>query len=775
MILLIDSYDSFSHNLRRLLEANAGRQVVTIFNDTFAPREYEHAFQTWLRFFDYIVVGPGPGHPHTPEDVGIVGWLFRRFARDPPLCVPTLGVCLGFQSLCLEFGNKVLRLQSIKHGQVYAITPVASALFGAAPEDLEPFASVRYHSLHVEMAGLNAAIVPLATCQETGADAGADGAPRRILMAGRHAALPLYGVQYHPESICSSRGDQLVRNFDRIAADYNRERRAGLRARQRDASFARVCEDMVRRRSVQDACLVPGGTFACRGAPAVFARQFRPAHPGTMPIDVCEHLARAGVDFTFLNSAADPGEWSIIGLPLAGLSEVLSHSVETPHCVTTLRFKTPGSAHTEPVASMWQFLASRMAARYVSRQALEARIGHVHSRPFPFWGGYMGVLSYEEGQHVDTAKMALPCRGSAPDTKLVFVERFILYDRICQSWFLVSIRENDAAACEELLATICSPPDLRIDAAVVPTSVKALCRAEDQHIQYEFPSREVYNRQFDLCQEYLHSGDSYELCLTTQLKIRLPLYLDPWSIYKVLAVHKNPSPYSSFMDFDDCVLISSSPERFLSWGDSAQAPGKKIAELRPIKGTVKNTDAVTLDDATAILRTPKEMGENLMIVDLIRHDLQLFTDDVTVDALMAVEEYKTVYQMVSVIRGHIKEDGHKGVDILRLSLPPGSMTGAPKKRSIELLQDIESLQPTMMAGGRRGLYSGVAGYWSITDDADWSVTIRSIVNYKTDKENSPTENIWRIGAGGAITVLSDQEGEWDEMHVKLSSTLQTFL
>ncbi|GEQ70365.1 hypothetical protein JCM33374_g4042 [Metschnikowia sp. JCM 33374] len=387
----------------------------------------------------------------------------------------------------------------------------------------------------------------------------------------------------------------------------------------------------------------------------------------------------------------------------------------------------------------------------------------------------MGILSYEEGKHLDITKMQPPCEGDAPDTKLVFVERFILYDRVAHSWFLVSIKDNDTDFCNKLVEDICGQRDLRIDETSVPKSVKDLCRPEDQHITYEFPSRDIYNQQFALCQEYLHSGDSYELCLTTQSKIFLPQYLNPWDMYKVLAVHKNPSPYSSYMNFDDCILISSSPERFLSWGDSTDKPARKVAELRPIKGTVKNTDSVTLADATKILRTPKEMGENLMIVDLIRHDLSSFTEDVTVDALMAVEEYKTVYQLVSVIRGHLREKGYTGIDILSSSLPPGSMTGAPKKRSIELLQHIESLQPTMMAGGRRGLYSGVAGYWSITDDADWSVTIRSIVSYKQDKENTPSTNVWRIGAGGAITVLSEAEGEWEEMHVKLSSTLQTFL
>ena len=199
----------------------------------------------------------------------------------------------------------------------------------------------------------------------------------------------------------------------------------------------------------------------------------------------------------------------------------------------------------------------------------------------------------------------------------------------------------------------------------------------------------------------------------------------------------------------------------------------KIVELRPIKGTVKNTDDVTMELATKILKTPKEMGENLMIVDLIRHDLYQFTDNVKVSQLMTVEEYTTVFQLVSVIQGKLYKQGYHGIDLLHRSLPPGSMTGAPKKRSVELLQDIEAMQENFV-GGRRGIYSGVVGYWSITDDSDWSVIIRSVFHYNDDKENNDQTKLYRIGAGGAITVLSDQEGEWDEMVLKLTSALQAF-
>jgi len=173
----------------------------------------------------------------------------------------------------------------------------------------------------------------------------------------------------------------------------------------------------------------------------------------------------------------------------------------------------------------------------------------------------------------------------------------------------------------------------------------------------------------------------------------------------------------------------------------------------------------------------KEVAENLMIVDLIRHDLHgVVGEDVQVTQFCKVEEYETVWQLVSVIEGRATEgsgadidpDGEVGWEVLKRSLPPGSMTGAPKKRSVEILQNLESKE--------RGLYSGVFGFWCVGGGGDWSVTIRSCFKYDSPEKSSPPSETeeWTIGAGGAITALSDSEAEWEEMVVKLQSVLKIF-
>lgn len=719
MILLIDSYDSFANNLRRLISSSVDKQVVVIANDTYSPEEYPYFFKEVLPSFEYIVIGPGPGHPENAEDVGIIPALFQHLREHP---VPLLGICLGFQCLCHEFGNRVSRLSSVKHGQVYDVDPIESELFDAGV-----FPSVRYHSLYVK--DTNEHIVPLAyTADEA-----------RILMAAKHHSLPFYGVQYHPESVCSAKGAELATKFDAIASTFNAAHRPTLPPLTED-----ICRRTAKRELVTKLVAQPA---------RVAARKLQLA---VKPIDVCDHLEKHNTPFVLLSSASVPGEWLIIGLPTEA-SEVITHSVDDGKVVVK-----QGETTTVVEGDVWTYVGGQIRNKHVPRASLEAQLGGLHSRPLPFFGGYLGVFSYEEGQHIVLDNLESLCTGPTPDTKLVFVERFVVYDHTTDDFFVVAIGD-DAAWVDSFSTEIAMVRPL--DLAAIPSSVGELTSGK---ISYDFPDKHTYTQQFDECQRLLHSGDSYELCLTTLLKITIPKDVSAWDIYKVLTV-KNPLPYSCFMAFDDVTLISSSPERFLSWKDGEQ--GKRV-ELRPIKGTVKNTPDVDVAAATAILKTPKEMGENLMIVDLIRHDLHEFIDDVQVSQLMAVEEYKSVYQLVSVIGGEITDPSVHGFDILHVSLPPGSMTGAPKKRSVHLLQDIESRQKNGNVGGRRGIYSGVVGYWSVTDDADWLVVIRSLFHYKNDKLNTPGGDVWRIGAGGAITVLSDVHGEWDEMRVKLASALQ---
>lgn len=240
-------------------------------------------------------------------------------------------------------------------------------------------------------------------------------------------------------------------------------------------------------------------------------------------------------------------------------------------------------------------------------------------------------------------------------------------------------------------------------------------------------------------------------------------------------------------------ILSSSPERYISWDR------QQTAQCRPIKGTVSKALGVTAADARNILSDPKERAENLMIVDLVRHQLHgvYGAGNVHVSQLMQIEEYETVWQLVSVVEGipssiasqssqvpcdswtenkdpaapstSLVQDADQmlGFEAFAQSLPAGSMTGAPKKRSCEILRDVEN-------GQTRGIYSGVLGYLDIGGGGDFSVVIRTAVKVDSPNPTSAFEDVWNIGAGGAVTALSDPQSEYEEMLAKFSSTAAAF-
>ncbi|CUM67240.1 uncharacterized protein PRCAT00004933001 [Priceomyces carsonii] len=784
MILLIDSYDSFTNNLCQLISKVTAKEVVVIKNDTFDDNEYRDFFQTYLPLFEYVVVGPGPGNPSNLKDVGLISHLLKYLREeDDDKVVPFLGICLGFQCLCDAYGSSISRLENVKHGQVYDVHPVTPENDLYTSQSAIEIPSVRYHSLYVLSLGVE--MRPLAYCFEPN---NSDDKDSKILMAGKHKCRPYYGVQYHPESACSSDGDKLILRFDDIASKYNHKMRSEvLDPKEENEKAKSIVLELKSSHSLNLNPLFKDGPLNDNGAPKIYFKKMNFVNKVT-PIDMCEFFYKnnkSSPNFVLLNSASIPSEWSIIGLPIPGRSQIVTHSVDNMLEATVLRYK---SSECEKISipeseTVWNFLGDLMKKAYISKESIDSHLGKAyHSREIPFFGGFLGFVSYEEGQFIEIDKLGRLCNGNTPDLKLIFIERYMIYDHSSDDWFvfLVSKDLNDEKWVEKtriMVETANLDGSLSLDVNSVPKSVKGLLKKEEnQKFEFQLPDKKIYEEQFNECQRLLHSGDSYELCLTCQLKISLPSYIAPWDIYKILTLHRNPAPFSCFLEFEDSVLISSSPERFLSWKDHDFDENKKRVILRPVKGTVKKSPNVTLEDATRILKTPKEMGENLMIVDLIRHDLFQFLDDVVVSRLMAVEEYQTVFQLVSVIEGNLetRKSQYHGLDILCSSLPPGSMTGAPKKRSVHLLQDIESLQPTSIPGGRRGIYSGVAGYWSVTDNSDWSVVIRSLFHYRDDLSNTPDNSIWRIGAGGAITVLSEMQSEWEEMLTKLTAALQLF-
>ncbi len=254
-------------------------------------------------------------------------------------------------------------------------------------------------------------------------------------------------------------------------------------------------------------------------------------------------------------------------------------------------------------------------------------------------------------------------------------------------------------------------------------------------------------------QEHLHAGRSYEVNLTYRVAATAPA--DPASIYLGLR-RRSPAPYAGYLQHDvDGArgwLLSASPERF------AGVDEDRVVEARPIKGTLPRGGTAEEDRALAarLADDPKSRAENLMIVDLLRNDLSrvCHAGTVEVPTLMEVESYAQVHQLVSVVTGRLRDDVST-VGALRSIFPPGSMTGAPKLRTMEIIDEVETTP--------RGVYSGAFGWIRPDGRADLAVVIRSLT--------TAGDGHWTLGTGGGITVRSQAAEELEESYAKARAIL----
>jgi aminodeoxychorismate synthase component I len=352
-----------------------------------------------------------------------------------------------------------------------------------------------------------------------------------------------------------------------------------------------------------------------------------------------------------------------------------------------------------------------------------------------FNGGYVGYFGYE--LKALTGGVAAH-ESPTPDALWIWANRFVVIDHDRDLSHLVAVHEpGDDCAAEWLELAVRRSADWSMSEVEVP----AIARLDlEAHLEQ---NRATYLAGIDACMAALEAGETYEVCLTN--RVRLPAVVDPFAFF-LWQRAANPAPYAAFLRYGDLAVASSSPERFLT----VDADG--WAECRPIKGTAPRDLDPAQDQliAKALAEDEKTRAENLMIVDLIRNDLGRVSEPGTVQVpqLMAVESYRTVHQLVTTVRGRLRS-GVDAIDAVRACFPPGSMTGAPKIRTMEILDGLE--------WSARGVYSGALGYLTVDGRADLSVVIRTAVM-------TPSGTV--VGAGGAIVLDSDPAAEYDEMLLK---------
>lgn len=728
--LLVDNLDSYTYNLFQLIAEVQGTDPVVVRIDAPDGAALD------VDAFDNVVISPGPGHPGNERDFGLSARVLAE-AR-----VPVLGVCLGHQGIGLLGGAKVTRSPAARHGHVSTIRHEGTGLFSGIPQG---FNAVRYHSLCVWEP------LPVELIATAWSDDG-------VLMGLRHRTRPLWGVQFHPESVLTEFGHEIIQNFqDLTRGHYGHERlyasgwteptvltvTSDSPARGLAAGSASGTGQIPRPASVPPAESESGPASASAssadgGGYRLHTRLLRTLiDPESAYV---RRFARAPRAFWLDSSRVEAGlsRFSFLGDGTGPLAEFVSYDVTAG----TTQVDRPGQPAKLVAGSVFDYLQRELRRRRVDDPAL----------PFDFTGGYVGYFGYELKADCGAPNAH---RAGTPDACWLFADRLVVVDHEERCTYLVCVAEDtaDGAAgagrwLDETAAFLLAlrpvePPATPGDKS--PAEGGALVEP------WLVRDRDTYLADIAACHRELLAGESYEICLTNAAW--LPAPADPLGYHRILR-RLNPAPYAAFLKFGELTVASSSPERFLKINRD------RSVETKPIKGTAprdrrRHLDARLRDGLAA---DPKTRAENLMIVDLLRNDLGRVCEvgSVAVPKLMATETYATVHQLVSTVRGTLRR-GLDAVDCVRACFPGGSMTGAPKLRTLEIIDRLET--------EARGVYSGTIGFLGCNGTADLNIVIRTAV-FVDDRMH--------LGAGGAIVLDSDPMGEYDEMLLKTAAPMRAY-
>jgi para-aminobenzoate synthetase component 1 len=361
----------------------------------------------------------------------------------------------------------------------------------------------------------------------------------------------------------------------------------------------------------------------------------------------------------------------------------------------------------------------------------------------PFEGGAIGYFAYDLARRVEHLPSVSLDAENMPQMVVGIYDWALVVDHQLRRTYLVSHGMNGETEVDwPSLCAIFDGPLMQ--ATQADFKISSALQSNMDYTQY--------GAAFNRVKQYIHEGDCYQVNLAQRFSAHASG--DAWTAYLALR-DISPAPFMSYMNLGDAQsslqVLSASPERFL------QVHGKHV-ETRPIKGTRPRSDNAVEDASNAndLQNSPKDRAENLMIVDLLRNDISKVceTGSVRADKLFALESFANVHHLVSTVTGKLAED-KTAIDLLRACFPGGSITGAPKFRAMEIIEELEP--------NRRGLYCGAIGYVGFDGNMDTNIAIRTAV-YSDDEI--------RFYAGGGVVADSELAKEYRETLDKASSMLE---
>jgi anthranilate synthase component 1 len=442
------------------------------------------------------------------------------------------------------------------------------------------------------------------------------------------------------------------------------------------------------------------------------------------PLSVYLKLARGPYSYLFesVQGGEKWGRYSMIGLPARTVLSVRDHEVVVEKDGKIVERQT----FVDPLAFVREF---------------KARYRIPESPGFPrFTGGLVGYFGYETIRYIEPklGALAKPDAIGAPDVVLMVSDEVVVFDNLKGKLYVVihvNPEIDDAwikanARLDELVSQLRDPVPNIEDAPSAQT-----VRESDFVSAF---TQGGFEKAVERCLEYIRAGDIMQVVLSQRLTV--PYKGSPLNLYRALRT-LNPSPYMTFMDLKDFHIVGSSPEILVRLEDG-------LVTLRPIAGTRARGKNEAEDKALEedLLRDPKERAEHIMLVDLGRNDCGRVakTGTVRLTDKMIVERYSHVMHIVSNVTG-LLGDGKDAIDVLRATFPAGTVSGAPKVRAMQI---IDELEPT-----RRGIYSGAIGYLAWNGNMDTAIAIRTAV---------VKDGTLYIQAGAGIVADSVPVSEWNE-------------
>lgn len=350
----------------------------------------------------------------------------------------------------------------------------------------------------------------------------------------------------------------------------------------------------------------------------------------------------------------------------------------------------------------------------------------VEKTNIPLIGGCMGYISYDTGRIIEKISDSSDEDFKIPHMKFVFYRNIIIFD-LMENKQYISYFADEEKTVEGIIEKI----------EQIEVKKEEFSYNQEEKFISNF-TKESYKKSITRLKEYIRSGDVYIANMTQRFYCHNEE--DSFTIYKKLR-EINKAPFSAYLNFHDFQIISSSPERFIQIKD-------RIAHTRPIKGTRPRGNTIEEDEKNKLelINSEKDKSELLMIVDLERNDFSKVCKPGTVKVkeLFALEEYATVFHLVSTIEGELQDDV-SAVKVMKECFPGGSITGAPKIRAMEIIEELEGL--------KRNIYTGAIGYFDFRGNSDFNIAIRTILK----KDNKAY-----FGVGGGITYESIEEDEYLE-------------